>query len=57
MNARTMVSTDVAAVALRITPAAVRKLFERGHLTRYGTAKRALVDLAECDAREVHKAA
>lgn len=57
MNARTMVTTDVAAVALRITPAAVRQLFARGHLTRYGTPKRALVDLAECDARQIQRAA
>lgn len=47
----TLVPTAVAAVALGVTPEAVRQLFSRGRLTRYGTAKKALVDLAECDAR------
>lgn len=52
-----LVATDVAAVALGVTPGAVRLMFHRGILTRYGTAKRALVDLAECEARQIGKAA
>lgn len=52
-----LVPTDVAAVALGITPAGVRQLFKRGVLTRYGTVKRALVDLAECEVRRIGKAA
>jgi len=52
-----LVPTDVAAVALGITPAGVRQLFRRGQLTRYGTAKRALVDLGECEIRGESKAA
>lgn len=53
----TLVPTDVAAVALGVTPAAVRQLIKRGRLTRYGTAKRALVDLAECEIRAEGRAA
>lgn len=52
-----LVPTDVAAVALSITPDGVRQLIRRGRLTRYGTRKRALVDLAECEARAEGKAA
>ncbi len=52
-----LVSTDVAAVALGVTPGAVRLMFYRGTLTRYGTRKRALVDLAECEARQISRAA
>ncbi len=47
---RRLVPTAVAAVALGITDAGVRQLVHRGRLTRYGTARRALVDLAECEA-------
>lgn len=50
---RRLVPTDVAAVALQITPDGVRQLIHRGHLTRYGTKKRALVDLSECEARRL----
>lgn len=49
---KTLIPTDVAALALGVTPAAIWQAFRRGHLTRYGTAKRALVDLAECQARQ-----
>lgn len=52
-----LVETAVAAVALGVTPAAVRQLIKRGHLTRYGSAKRALVDLAECENRAEQRAA
>ncbi len=48
---RRLVPTDVAAVALGITPAGVRQLIKRRRLTRYGTVKRALVDLGECEGR------
>ncbi len=54
---RRLVETAVAAVALGVTPAAVRQLIKRGHLTRYGSAKRALVDLAECETRAEQRAA
>lgn len=47
-----LVPTAVAAVALGVRPATVRKLIERGRLTRHGTARRALVDLTECEARQ-----
>lgn len=46
---RRLVPTNVAAVALAVTPAAVRKMVERGRLARHGTARRALIDLAECE--------
>lgn len=49
MRAR-LVSTAVAAVALGVKPDAVRQYIHRGKLTRYGTTRRALVDLAECEA-------
>lgn len=48
----TLITTDVAAVALGVEPATVRQLIRRGLLKRYGTRKRALVDLAECEARK-----
>jgi hypothetical protein len=48
---RHLVSTDVAAVALGITPSGVRKLIQYGALRRYGTRQRALVDLDECESR------
>jgi hypothetical protein len=54
---RKLVPTAVAAVALDITPAGVRLLIHRGILTRYGTLKRALVDLAECERRKHGEAA
>jgi hypothetical protein len=54
---RRLVPTAVAAVALGVTPAAVRQLIKRGHLTRYGDRKRALVDLAECEIRSLGEAA
>jgi hypothetical protein len=54
---RKLVPTEVAAVALGITPAGVRQLVRRGQLSRYGTVKRALVDLAECEARRLGEAA
>lgn len=54
---RTLVPTAVAAVALGITPAGVRQLVRRGILTRYGTVKRALVDLEECEVRRCGEAA
>lgn len=44
-----LVPTDVAAIALGVTPSAVRQLFRRGRLTRHGGRQRALVDLAECE--------
>jgi excisionase family DNA binding protein len=45
-----LVPTDIAAAALGVKRGTVRKLIQRGRLTRYGTAKRALVDLTECEA-------
>jgi len=46
---RRLVPTDVAAVALGVTPSAVRHLFRRGRLTRYGSERAALVDLCEAE--------
>lgn len=46
---RRLVSTEVAAVALGVTPATVRKWRERKILTRHGTRRQALVDLLECE--------
>lgn len=57
MKRPNLVPTDVAAAALGVTPVAIRLMFYRGTLTRYGTRKRALVDLAECEARQLSKAA
>lgn len=54
---RRLVPTSVAAVALGVKPASVRKLIERGRLTRYGTDRRALVDLSECEGRALREAA
>jgi hypothetical protein len=51
------VTTDVAAVALGVTPGAIRLMFHRGQLTRYGTKKIALVDLGECEIRAEGRAA
>lgn len=45
---RLLVPADVAAVALGVTPEAVRKLAQRGRLTRHGTRRRRLYDLREC---------
>lgn len=44
-----LVPTAVAALALGVTPAAVRQMVYRGRLTRHGSAQRALVDLGECE--------
>ncbi len=46
----TLVPTIVAAAALGCAEATVRSYRHRGRLTRYGTARRALVDLAEVEA-------
>lgn len=46
---RRFVPVDVAAVSLGVSPAGVRQMFHRRQLTRYGTARRALVDLLECE--------
>lgn len=46
---RRLVPTEVAAVALGVAPATVRKWRERKILTRHGTRRRALVDLLECE--------
>lgn len=46
---RRLVPTAVAAVALGVKPDAVRQMIRREKLTRYGSPKRALVDLAECE--------
>lgn len=54
---RQLVPTKVAAVALGVTPDAVRQLIRRGRLTRYGTRKHALVDLDECETRAETRAA
>lgn len=42
-----LVSTDVAALALGVTQAAIRQMAHRGKLTRHGTRQRALYDLDE----------
>lgn len=47
---RRLVPTAVAAAALGVKPATVRKMIERRQLTRYGTTGRAKVDLLECEA-------
>lgn len=44
-----LVSTQVAAIALGVKPDAVRQMVCRGRLTRYGSPRRALVDLGECE--------
>lgn len=44
---RRLLPTAVIAVACGVTPAAIRKLTQRGKITRYGTQKRALYDLDE----------
>jgi DeoR/GlpR family transcriptional regulator of sugar metabolism len=44
---RTMVTTDVAALAMGVSEATIRKWASRGKITRYGTAQRAKYDLAE----------
>lgn len=43
----TLVPTSVAAVALGVTPDAIRMMRNRGKLTRHGSKQRALVDLDE----------
>lgn len=47
ITAPRLVPTELAALALGITPAAIRKLAERGKLTRHGTPQRATYDLEE----------
>lgn len=42
-----LVPSSVVAVALGVSPAMVRKLRQRGQLTRYGTTSRAEYDLDE----------
>lgn len=44
----TKVPTELAALALDVPPSTIRKWAQRGKLTRYGNARRALYDLAEC---------
>lgn len=44
----TKVPTELAALALDVPVATIRQWARRGKLTRYGTARRALYDLAEC---------
>jgi hypothetical protein len=44
-----LVPVPVAAVALGVTEDAVRQMFRRQRLTRYGAPRRALVDLGECE--------
>jgi hypothetical protein len=51
----TLVPTDVAALALGITPGGVRILAHRGRLRQYGTPRRRLYDLAELVARQEHE--
>lgn len=43
-----LVETELAALALDVPAATIRQWSKRGKLTRYGTARRALYDLAEC---------
>ncbi len=43
----TLVPTELAALALGITQDGVRQLARRGRLTRHGSARRALYDVAE----------
>ena len=42
-----MVPTELAALAVGVTEATIRKWASRGKLTRYGTARRAMYDLDE----------
>lgn len=44
-----LVPVELAALALGVKPVTVRAYFRRGKLTRHGTERRALVDLAECE--------
>jgi hypothetical protein len=46
---RRLIPTNIAAIALGVTPAAVRQLAHRRRLTRYGTRRRALYDLNELE--------
>lgn len=48
MRAR-LVPTAAAALALGVTPAAVRQMIRRGKLTRHGTPQRSMVDITECE--------
>lgn len=52
-----LVPVAVAAVALGVKPPAIWQLFHRGRLTRYGTPRRALVDLGECERLQLARAA
>jgi hypothetical protein len=42
-----LVPTELAALAADVSPATIRKWASRGKLIRYGSARRALYDLAE----------
>lgn len=53
----TLVPTEVAAAACGVKPGTIRLWVHRGYLTRYGTAKKALVDLTECEHRAQRKVA
>lgn len=44
----TKVPTELAALALDVPESTIRQWAKRGKLARYGTARRALYDLAEC---------
>jgi hypothetical protein len=47
MTEKTLVDTEAAALALCVSPATIRQWSVRGKLSRHGTPKRALWDLAE----------
>jgi len=47
MTRRRLVDTKAAAVALGVTPGAIRQMASRGKLTRYGTKQRAQYDVDE----------
>lgn len=51
----TLIETRLAALALNVTPEAVRKMCERGILTRHGTKTRALYDLEELTALAIRR--
>jgi hypothetical protein len=50
-----LVETRLAAIALGVRPEAVRKMRERGILTRHGTKTRALYDLEELTALAIRR--